>query len=68
MTATTRILSILALTALAACEREAREFNAAAPQDKAAGAATAKLQAPMRSKMDYEENAYAMSQGKRLFT
>ena len=66
------ILSIVGVT-LTACEREARRFQQPAPSAVPAQAMTsAELQAggaaggpPAANR--YEENAYAMAQGKRLY-
>ncbi|RZI84678.1 MAG: c-type cytochrome [Rubrivivax sp.] len=46
---------------LAACQREKREFDPPPPPSVSAAASTKLVQ------QSYEENAYAVSQGKRLF-
>ena len=73
------LLALAALALLAGCEREARRFSTPAHNQTAGetgdrsgslqpGAAlTGKVRQPLRNDSPYEENAYAVNQGKRLF-
>ena len=72
-------LVLLMALALAACEREARRFDAPAknqtPVEEASRAShnqpalplEGKVRAALRDKSPYDENAYAVNEGKRLY-
>jgi cytochrome c oxidase cbb3-type subunit III len=72
-------LAIVVALALTACEREARRFDVEArnqtPTETAdrashnqpALALEGKVRAPLRQESPYDENAYAVNQGKRLY-
>jgi cytochrome c oxidase cbb3-type subunit 3 len=75
-----RALLVVALgLALAACEREARRFDVTAKNQTAdetaertshnqpALALNGKVRAALRSESPYDDNAYAVNQGKRLY-
>lgn len=75
-----RFALVLAMTlALAACEREARRFDVEAknqtPVEEASRASNnqpalalqGKVRAALRDKSPYDENAYAVNEGKRLY-
>jgi cytochrome c oxidase cbb3-type subunit 3 len=73
------ILVALAALALTACEREARRFDTPSknqtPAEQAPRMGTlqpaaplqGQVRAPLRNDSPYEENAYAVNQGKRLY-
>ena len=77
MSARLPIMAIVAMLALVltGCEREARRFSEAASKSVPAGAVPASslqagggAHAPSPATNPYEENAYAVSQGQRLYT
>jgi cytochrome c oxidase cbb3-type subunit 3 len=73
------LLVLLAALSLAACEREARRFDVEAKNqtptetlDRTSGnqpalALQGKVRAPLREESPYDENAYAVNDGKRLY-
>ena len=73
------LLTVACVHALAACEREARRFDAPAknqtPTEEASRSSTnqpalplqGKVRAALRDQSPYDDNAYSVNQGKRLF-
>jgi cytochrome c oxidase cbb3-type subunit III len=68
------IASVIVVAILAGCEREARRFSAGTRPDDAGAAGIVGIAPPTKPvpaaprDSGYEETAYAISQGKRLFT
>jgi cytochrome c oxidase cbb3-type subunit III len=74
-----KALAPLAMLALTACEREARRFDAPARNQSAsedapraggnqpALALEGQVRSPLRATSPYDDNAYSVAQGKRLF-
>ena len=66
------VFALVAILALAACRREDRDFREIPPASATLGVAVSDLHPggnpPVPAKTPYEMNAYAMSEGKRLFS